>query len=326
MERLRSLDTVEWVVEAIEGTTDLTSKNFEELGDRQKKNRLLDLNDQLDEFAAANDISVNQVIGFLLRQRNYQNNKKLAALGTQLYKTGDIDHSMSELSLDETIAFKSHLDISRNQLDYCTTFLSPFVRIPKREYLRNYAKNLLPKLGVLEMAPEHRKTDVLLTFREAVIDLTVQRIIEMLHKQNKVVPTSLVYREKCGHDGAVAGKESTKLLQFINGIFEPVEKSVRENGTSFEYKSVTDNVKVVIENSMKDLKVRTMESGLGGADCLLCTSRRADWKDVSKIEDPDYFAINHTAEKTLDTYKTLLRADGELEKTTGDYNVRQGHE
>ncbi|CAF1427527.1 unnamed protein product, partial [Didymodactylos carnosus] len=236
MERLRSLDTVEWVVEAIEGTTDLTSKNFEELGDRQKKNRLLDLNDQLDEFAAANDISVNQVIGFLLRQRNYQNNKKLAALGTQLYKTGDIDHSMSELSLDETIAFKSHLDISRNQLDYCTTFLSPFVRIPKREYLRNYAKNLLPKLGVLEMAPEHRKTDV------------------------------------------------------------------------------------VIENSMKDLKVRTMESGLGGADCLLCTSRRADWKDVSKIEDPDYFAINHTAEKTLDTYKTLLRADGELEKTTGDYN------
>ncbi|CAF1650504.1 unnamed protein product, partial [Didymodactylos carnosus] len=72
---------------------------------------------------------------------------------------------------------------------------------------------------------------------------------------------------------------------------------------------------VVIENRMKDLKVRTVESGLGGADCLLCASRRADWKDVSKIEDPAYFAINRTAEKTLDIYKTLLRANGELEKT-----------
>ncbi|CAF0798687.1 unnamed protein product [Didymodactylos carnosus] len=57
---------------------------------------------------------------------------------------------------------------------------------------------------------------------------------------------------------------------------------------------------------------------IGGTTDL---TRRADWKDMSKIEDPDCFAINRTVEKTLDTYKTLLRADGELEKTTGDYNV-----
>ncbi|CAF1467991.1 unnamed protein product [Didymodactylos carnosus] len=67
-----------------------------------------------------------------------------------------------------------------------------------------------------------------------------------------------------------------------------------------------------------------MESGLGGADCLLCTSRRSDWKDLKKLVDFDCFAIDRTAAKTLDLYKQLLKDDGEIEKSKDDYNTRQG--
>jgi hypothetical protein len=227
------------------------------------------------------------------------------------------------------------------------------------------------------MPPEHLQTGVFITDRENVIILTVKRLIDMLKLQNVLVPTSLIYREKCGYDGAgsmsiyksantpmetanifsvmyvplslksdsgeliwnnqtpnsshccrplalIAEKESKKLLEFINRVFGKDEEFYQKKGVSFEHENVNYKVKVIIENSMKDLKVRTMESGLGGADCLLCTSRRSDWKDLKKLEDFDCFAIDRTAAKTLDLYKQLLKDDGEIEKSKDDYNTRQG--
>jgi hypothetical protein len=47
------------------------------------------------------------VLGYLLYQRNHQQNKKLSALGKHLYETGDLEEVHNELSLDETPAFKN---------------------------------------------------------------------------------------------------------------------------------------------------------------------------------------------------------------------------
>ncbi len=68
--------------------------------------------------------------GYLLHQRNYQNNKELAELGKQLYENNDLNNTRNELNLDQTVALKSHLDISRNQMDFLKSFCNPYIKIP----------------------------------------------------------------------------------------------------------------------------------------------------------------------------------------------------
>ncbi|CAF1092674.1 unnamed protein product [Didymodactylos carnosus] len=66
-----------------------TSRDFSEVGNKQKKRRLTDLNEELDEFAA-NNLTVNQVLGYLIHQRNHQTNKKLIQFGKEFYETDDL--------------------------------------------------------------------------------------------------------------------------------------------------------------------------------------------------------------------------------------------
>ncbi|CAF4407426.1 unnamed protein product [Didymodactylos carnosus] len=73
---------------------------------------------------------------------------------------------------------------------------------------------------------------------------------------------------------------------------------------------------------MKDLKVRTMESGLGGADCLMCYTRQTDWKNVNKIRDKNAFQITRTAEKTMKLYEEVTKESGEIKKARNDYDRR----
>ncbi|CAF4563595.1 unnamed protein product, partial [Didymodactylos carnosus] len=89
--------------------------DFKEVSNRQKRRKLTDLNSELDEFAEHNNIDVNQVIGYLLYQRNYNSNKYLAKLGDELYRTGDIaEIANTNLDLDHTLALKTHINMSRN--------------------------------------------------------------------------------------------------------------------------------------------------------------------------------------------------------------------
>ncbi|CAF1232610.1 unnamed protein product [Didymodactylos carnosus] len=68
----------------------------------------------------------------------------------------------------------------------------------------------------------------------------------------------------------IAEKESVDLIRFINETFEVQEQDLRENKIEFVHGDKKYEISVAIEDSMKDLKVRTMESGLGGAYCLMC--------------------------------------------------------
>ncbi|CAF4439347.1 unnamed protein product, partial [Didymodactylos carnosus] len=174
-----------------------TTRDFSSVGTKQKKRKLTDLNNELDDFARDNSISVNQVLGFLIQQRNDRDNKKLAEIGKQPYETGDLQDTKKQLDYDETLAMKSHLELSRNQVDFLKGFLHPYIKISNREYVRNYWNDLLPAI-----APWRNNTEMLIADRETVIIITIKRLIEMLRKQNTSVPTKLEYREKTGHDGA----------------------------------------------------------------------------------------------------------------------------
>ncbi|CAF0849900.1 unnamed protein product, partial [Didymodactylos carnosus] len=122
----------------------------------------------------------------------------------------------------------------------------------------------------------------------------------------------------------IAEQESEDLLRFVNDTFEPQERRSREEGIKFVHDNETYEVEVHIEASMKDLKVRMMESGLGGADCLMCTTRQSDWKDVEKLNDDNYFNITRTSEKTLEIYNKMIEEEGEIVKKKNDYETRTG--
>ena len=76
-----------------------------------------------------------------------------------------------------------------------------------------------------------------------------------------------------------------------------------------------------IIDSMKDMKLKKEWSGLGGADCILCESKKADWKNVTKIEEG--FPITRLAEDTKKLW-TELSMNGEITRKSGDYESRKG--
>ena len=77
-----------------------------------------------------------------------------------------------------------------------------------------------------------------------------------------------------------------------------------------------------ITDSMKDLKLKRKISGLGGANCILCVTKQADWTDVTNIVQG--FPINRSAEETWQLYEELVNEDGEIETASGDFEIRKG--
>ena len=78
-----------------------------------------------------------------------------------------------------------------------------------------------------------------------------------------------------------------------------------------------------IHDTMKDLKLKKKLSGIGGGDCILCGSRKADWKDVEKIKEG--FPITRDAEETLALFEQLMvKGNGEILRSAKDYDHRQG--
>ena len=122
----------------------------------------------------------------------------------------------------------------------------------------------------------------------------------------------------------IAEKESPDLIKFINEKYEPEEQSLRENGIVVAHNGLMFQVDVIIESSMKDMKVRMVESGLGGADCLMCYTQQLDWKDVQKIEQDNFFAITRSADKTLELYEQFMEEKGGIIRRKNDYETRAG--
>ncbi|CAF4412444.1 unnamed protein product, partial [Didymodactylos carnosus] len=122
----------------------------------------------------------------------------------------------------------------------------------------------------------------------------------------------------------IAEKENPDLIRFVNEKFEPEEQMLREKGLNIDHNGQQYSVHVIIEDSMKDVKIRLVESGLGGAHCLMCERKQEDWKNVKKIEEENYFAITRTAEKTLKLYEEMIEEKGKIVRRQNDYDIRGG--
>ena len=72
---------------------------------------------------------------------------------------------------------------------------------------------------------------------------------------------------------------------------------------------------------MKGLKKKL--SGLRSADCIICESRKKNWKTIYKIQEG--FPITCSAECLIDLCQQLIpEGDGEIQKKQGDYQNCKG--
>ena len=83
------------------------------------------------------------------------------------------------------------------------------------------------------------------------------------------------------------------------------------------------DVSFKIYDTMKDLKLKKIHSGKGGAHCLLCTYLQTHWMDIDCIIAG--FNITSSAKDSLEIWNNMLKdADGNYIPEKNDHATRQG--
>ena len=157
-------------------------------------------------------------------------------------------------------------------------------------------------------------------FQYSVVPLTVQQGSKVLWKNAS--PNS-----STGCRPAYLLRASEDDAHVIDLVF-PATDGQREElqKLSLHIVSKTNQCYVVnhvIHDTMKDLKLKKKLSGFGGGNCILCNTRKEDWKNEDKIIQG--FPNTRTAEETRRLFMDLMdEGDGEIRKTPNDYEHRQG--
>ena len=119
-------------------------------------------------------------------------------------------------------------------------------------------------------------------------------------KEGECLTHSIPYTDRC----------RTKLNEEAVVI-----ESSRDVGLAYQVQHTKD--------TMKDMKLKKAISGLGGADCLLCSYNQNEWLSEENIKNG--FEITTTAESTRKLYCTLIeKGDGEVLRKQNDYKERRG--
>ena len=103
---------------------------------------------------------------------------------------------------------------------------------------------------------------------------------------------------------------------------DSVVNQLHTRGIRVIHKDKTLNIKVQLHDSMKDLKYKKMLSGLGGADCILCTTKQKEWSDIAKVTEG--FPINRNAQGNEALFHRLVNDQGIIPRIPNDFANRQG--
>ena len=112
------------------------------------------------------------------------------------------------------------------------------------------------------------------------------------------------------------------LLNYVLTSTDNARDTINKNGLFLSFDDISLNISITIKDTMKDLKLKKCLSGLGGADCIICFTKKIDWMDIKQIEEG--FPINRSAEETLKLYHSLVDEDGKITTKPNDFMVRQG--
>ena len=81
------------------------------------------------------------------------------------------------------MALKHHINLSCADMDFIKWFANDFMHIPNRQYIKNHTDNLIP-------SPKSCRDDkgICGEGHRQPIQLTIERLIDVLHSQNIDVP------------------------------------------------------------------------------------------------------------------------------------------
>ena len=100
---------------------------------------------------------------------------------------------------------------------------------------------------------------------------------------------------------------------------DSVVNQLHTRGIRVIHKDKTLNIKVQLHDSMKDLKYKKMLSGLGGADCILCTTKQKEWSDIVKVTEG--FPINCNAQGNEALFHRLVNDQGIIPRIPNDFAI-----
>ena len=165
-------------------------------------------------------------------------------------------------------------------------------------------------------------------FQYGIIPLKLVRSLQGCDKQilwqNKVPNSSRSLRPIY----LIREKETeTELLDFVIKETDSVRKDLNTNGLLVPISSggVQTNLQISCDmrDTMKDLKFKKAISGLGGADCILCKSKVAEWISLKKIEEGG-FKIDRTFTDTQSIFNAVLDGEGNIQIRPNDFETRSG--
>ena len=127
----------------------------------------------------------------------------------------------------------------------------------------------------------------------------------------------------CRPYSLIRSQESTDVVTYdVEYVDREIKKLQSESAAvvSFRNPCVAHQVTHEINSTMKDLKMKKVLSGQGGADCLLCKEKQAAWMDVDKIKDG--FPITRNVEESKHIWEMMAKDKEEGRKT--DPVLREG--
>ena len=351
-------------------------KSFVDLGSRMKKERTESLLQHINDFVTREcpELSVTQLLGYLIHRINVQSEKKVAKVGYEIFSSSVTNTRSFEV--EEAIALMHSLTLSRDQMRKMRNILAgKGIYFPTSNELLEGRKKLRPVIS-----PVLNDRGVQVQYVD-VVKMTISSILGLVtpeKREKKEGVLEMVFKD--GGDGA--GQQvvwsSTNMLTAGENMFQygiaPLKlvRRFNDNTTEILWQNLAPNscrslrplylireketdedllslvipstdaaraqlssegvcltvgdqgfdVKVIVHDSMKDLKFKRLISGLGGADCILCKTKQADWTKREKILEG--FPINRSAENTLQLYNQLVEEDGTIKTQSGDFETRAG--
>ena len=163
---------------------------FSQLTLEQKRYRTKNITEKLRSTAVDKNLSMNQLIGYLLYRVNYHSNRTFAEIGQTMEENGDFA-ATAKLSVNETIAMQSYLDLSKYDLRFLKAILDDKVHMPNTTDVLCVKKCLRPDLN------ECRDSrGIMMKSRRNMVIRTVQRLIDVAKSQGKQIPQTLLYKKK----------------------------------------------------------------------------------------------------------------------------------
>ena len=218
-------------------------KSFECLGQRMKKERTDSLLQHIEDFVEKEcpELSVTQLLGYLIHRVNIQSEKKVAKVGHDIF-TSSFDE-LDSFSLDEAIALMHSLTLSKEQMRKVRNILvTKGVHFPTTNELLEGRKKLRP---VISPILDNRGVEV--QYKE-VVKMTIESILTLVPTDSLVSgDLEMIFKDGCDGAGQQAVWNAKSMVDAKDHMFQygivPLKLQTRhhDGNTSTLWENKTPN-------------------------------------------------------------------------------------